>query len=63
MTENESIYDSFEKKWESMYPRNVKREFVVPDISLYEILEKAAKESPKAQALDFIGKKFRTSTA
>ena len=58
MAENESIYDSFEKKWESMYPKNVKREFVVPEISLYEVLEKAAKESPKAQSIDFIGKKF-----
>ncbi len=58
MAENESVYDSFEKKWESLYPKNVKRELAIPNFTVYEILEKAAKEAPKEQAVDFIGKKF-----
>jgi long-chain acyl-CoA synthetase len=58
VADSESVYDTFESKWESKYPKGVKRELHIPEISLYEVLENAVKTVPKGQAIDFIGKKF-----
>ena len=57
MEEQSEIVKNLEMLWKKNYPAGTRREFNIPERSVYSLLEESAKTSPKNIAMDFYGKK------